>query len=49
MKKQYTQAELDVLSFDDEDVIVTSGEGKNETPKMPWNSGGTDPYSTVQP
>ena len=49
MKKQYTQADLEILSFADEDIIVTSGEGNNETSKMPWNSGGTDPYSTVQP
>ena len=47
MKKQYTKAELEVLSFENEDVIVTSG-GNNETPKMPWNSGGIDPYTTVK-
>ncbi len=49
MKKQYTQAELEILSFDETDVIVTSGEGNNETPKMPWSSGGADPYQAVQP
>ena len=49
MKKQYTQADLVILSFDEKDIIVTSGEDKNETPKMPWSSGGTDPYQTFKP
>lgn len=35
IKKEYKQAELEILSFDCCDVIVTSGEGLNETPKMP--------------
>ena len=44
MKKEYTQAELEMISFDDRDVIVTSGEGPDETPKMPigGTSGGAD-------
>lgn len=37
MKKEYTEAALEILTFDAEDVIVTSGEGNNETPKMPWS------------
>ena len=49
MKKEYTKAELEILSFDDTDVIVTSGEGNNEAPKMPFSSGGADPYQTVKP
>lgn len=49
MKKQYTKAELEILSFDDTDVIVTSGKGNNETTKMPFGSGGADPFQAVQP
>ena len=48
MKKEYTQAELEILSFEDRDVIVTSNLDRNETPKWPIGgpSGDHDPYST---
>lgn len=44
--QKYTQAELEILSFDDRDVIVTSPTtDPNETKPMPV--GGTDPYNTI--
>lgn len=51
MKKEYTQAELEMISFDNRDVIVTSNEDPNETPK--WPIGGTsggrgaDPFYNI--
>ena len=52
MKKEYTQAELEILSLDDRDVIVTSNEGPNETPKWPIGGtsgtrGGADPFYNI--
>lgn len=43
MKKQYNKADLEILSFDDEDVIATSGEGNNETSKMPYEEPSVTP------
>lgn len=49
MKKQYKQADVEILIFDDADVIVTSNGEENETPKMPigGTSGAYDPYQTI--
>ena len=49
MKQQYTKAELEIISLDDRDVIVTSNEDPNETSKWPigGTSGDHDPYSTI--
>ena len=49
MRFEYENAALEILSFDDCDVIATSGEDKNETPKMPigGTSGGTDPFLSI--
>lgn len=49
MKQQYNEVRIEILSFDDCDVIATSGEGKNETPKMPigGTSTGADPYLSI--
>ena len=46
MKQKYTKAELEILSLDDSDVIVTSPtRDPNETKPMPigGTSGGADP------
>lgn len=40
MKNEYKKAALEILPFNAEDIIVTSGEGNNETPKMPWSPSG---------
>ena len=46
MKQKYTQAELEILSFDDHDVIVTSPtRDSNEIKPMPV--GGTDPHYNI--
>nr|WP_316613199.1 hypothetical protein [uncultured Ruminococcus sp.] len=52
MKQKYTQAELEILSFDDEDIIVTSPGDPNETPKWPIGGtsgtrGGADPFYNI--
>ena len=49
MKQKYTQADVAILSFEDRDIIVTSNEHPNETPKWPigGTSGNYDPYSTI--
>lgn len=49
MKRRYTQAELEILSLDDRDVIVTSPTtDPNETKPMPvGGTSGADPYSVI--
>ena len=53
MKKEYTQAELEILSLDERDVIVTSPTtDPNETKPMPiggtsGNRDGIDPYYKI--
>ena len=52
MKKEYTQAELEILSLDERDVIVTSPTtDPNETKPMPvgGTSGGrgADPFYNI--
>lgn len=44
MKYQYSTAEIEILTLEADDVIFTSGESENETPKFPYRSGGADPY-----
>ena len=46
MKKEYTQAELEICSFDRRDIIVTSPFTRDaeESPQMPVNNG-PDPYN----
>ena len=49
MKQKYIQAELEMISLDDKDVIVTSLTEPNETKRMPISgaSGDRDPFSTI--
>ena len=49
MKQKYIQAELEMISLDGNDVIVTSPTDPNETKRMPVSgaSGDHDPFNTI--
>ena len=40
--EKYVNLELEVIELNNEDIICTSG-GNNETPPMPWNNNKASP------